>query len=59
MFMSNIFRIYLGWRSQDNNKTLKILTEFTSNYNSKHYGRAIASKLKMNQKNRIMDKTAD
>jgi len=33
-----------------NNKELKILTEFTSNYNSKHYGRAIASKLKMNQK---------
>lgn len=33
-----------------NNKELKILTEFTSDYNSKHYGRAIASKLNMNQK---------
>jgi DNA-binding MarR family transcriptional regulator len=33
-----------------NNKELRILTEFTSDYNSKHYGRAIASKLKMNQK---------
>ena len=32
------------------NKELKILTEFTSDYDSKHYGRAIASKLKMNQK---------
>lgn len=33
-----------------NNKELGILTEFASDYNSKHYGRAIASKLKMNQK---------
>ena len=33
-----------------NNKELRKLTEFTSDYNSKHYGRAIASKLKMNQK---------
>jgi len=33
-----------------NNKELKILAEFTSDYNSKHYGRAIALKLKMNQK---------
>ena len=33
-----------------NNKELKILAEFTNSYNSKHYGRAIASKLKMNQK---------
>jgi len=33
-----------------NNKELKILTEFTSDYNNKLYGSAIASKLKMNQK---------
>ncbi|MEK6862224.1 MAG: nucleotidyltransferase domain-containing protein [Nanoarchaeota archaeon] len=33
-----------------NNKELKILTEFTSDYNSKRYGRAIAAELKMNQK---------
>lgn len=32
------------------NKELKVLAEFTSNYNSELYGRAIASKLKMNQK---------
>lgn len=32
------------------NKELKVLTEFTSDYNSELYGRAIASKLKMNQK---------
>ena len=33
-----------------NNKELKILTEFTSDYNSKLYGSAIACKLNMNQK---------
>ncbi len=33
-----------------NNKELKILAEFTSDYNSKYYGSAIASKLNMNQK---------
>jgi len=33
-----------------NNKELKILTEFTSDYNCRLYGSAIASKLKMNQK---------
>ena len=33
-----------------NNKELKILAEFTSDYNSKSYGRAIASKLRTNQK---------
>ena len=33
-----------------NNKELKILAEFTSDYNSEYYGSAIASKLNMNQK---------
>jgi len=33
-----------------NNKELKILTEFTSDYNGRLYGSAIASKLNMNQK---------
>ncbi len=33
-----------------NNKELEILTEFASDYDSKQYGRAIAFKLKMNQK---------
>ena len=33
-----------------NNKELIVLAEFTSDYNSRHYGREISSKLKMNQK---------
>jgi|SRR3989344_1761784 len=33
-----------------NNKELKILEVFTSDYNSRHYGREISAKLKMNQK---------
>ena len=33
-----------------NNKELKILSEFASDYNSRKYGRAISSKLKLNQK---------
>ncbi len=33
-----------------NSKEIRILAEFTSDYDSKHYGRAIASKLNMNQK---------